>query len=247
MPSIPKKRLDIHLVERGLFPTRAKAGAAILAGQVYVDGRLVDKAGTGVPEGADIRVARLGGEYASRGGKKLEAALEYFMVDMAGKVALDVGASTGGFTDCLLQAGARRVFALDVGYGLLDERLRRDERVKVLERVNIRYATPDLFDEIPDLAAVDVAFISLKLVLPALNELGVREMLTLVKPQFEAGREFVKKGGVIRDPKIHQRTISGVAETARNLDYKVKGPFESPLKGPKGNKEFFLYMQKAPN
>jgi len=242
MASIPKKRLDIILVERGFFPTRAKAQAAVLAAQVKVDGKLVDKAGTGVPEAAVIKVERLGDEFVSRGGKKLDAAIRHFGVDVTGRVALDVGASTGGFTDCLLRAGARRVFALDVGYGLLDEKLRHDKRVSVLERVNIRYARREMFDEPLDFGVVDVAFISLTLVLPVLKEIGLRELLVLVKPQFEAGRAEVRKGGVVRDPKIHHRTVHNVSESAGNLGYSVGGPFESPLKGPKGNKEFFLRL-----
>lgn len=242
MPSVPKKRLDALLVERGFFQTRSKAQAAVLAGQVLVEGRQVDKAGTGIVETAGIEVKSLGDEFVSRGGKKLKAAISHFNIDVGGKVALDVGASTGGFTDCLLCAGAKRVYALDVGYGLLDEKLRRDERVKLLERVNVRYAAPHMFDEPLDIAAVDVAFISLRLVLPVLKELGLKEMIVLVKPQFEAGRAEVKKGGVVRDPNVHQRTVGNVAQTAKELGYSVRGPFESPLKGPKGNKEFFLHL-----
>lgn len=245
MPSTPKKRLDVLLAERDFFSSRAKAQAAVLAAQVFVDGKLVDKAGTSVPETAEIKVVQLGDEFVSRGGKKLDAAIRHFKVDVVGRVALDVGASTGGFTDCLLRARARRVFALDVGYGLIDEKLRHDKRVTVLERINVRYAGRDMFDEPLDFAAVDVAFISLSLVLPVLKELGLRELLVLVKPQFEAGRADVKKGGVVRDPKVHQRTIAKVTESAREIGYSVSGPFESPLKGPKGNKEFFLHLTKS--
>lgn len=242
MSSSIKKRLDVVLVERGVFDSRSKAQSAVMAGEVLVDGKIADKAGISVREDCGIEIRRKGMEYVSRGGKKLEGALKTLGIDVSGITALDVGASTGGFTDCLLTHGAKRVFALDVGYGLLDEKLRKDSRVTVIERVNIRYVDEDLFDERLDMAVVDVAFISLKHVLPVLKKLKVKKVVALVKPQFEAGRAEVKKGGVVRDAKVQERTVKDIAAFAEELGFEVKGVCESPLKGPKGNREFFLFL-----
>jgi len=238
--------LDELLAERGFFESRARARAAVLAGEVFVNGRREDKAGTRVPSDAEVEVRSRAPKYASRGGLKLEGALSDLGVEVAGKAVVDVGASTGGFTDCLLKHGARKVYALDVGRGLLDEKLRADERVVVLERVNIRHATPEMFDERPDMAVIDVSFISLKLVLPVVKKLGVREVLALVKPQFEAGKEEAGRGrGVIKDPGLREKTVDSVASFAASKGFVVSGRAASRLRGPKGNVEFFLYLQSG--
>ncbi len=241
-------RLDQLLVERGLAESRAKAQALIRAGQVLVDGRVVDKPGTPVPRDAEV-VLKARPRYVSRGGEKLEAALRAFDIDPHGKVCLDVGASTGGFTDCLLQHGARRVHAVDVGRGLLHWRLRNDPRVVVHEGVNARYLRPEEIGEPVDLAAVDVSFISLRLILPALVGI-VRpkgDVIALVKPQFEAGRDKVGRGGVVRDPGVHREVVAGIARFAEEeLGWSVAGAIRSPLLGPAGNVEFFLHLLPRP-
>lgn len=239
-----KKRLDQLLVERGLAESRAKAQALIRAGLVFVDGQRRDKPGTRVPEGAEIRVVS-GPRYVSRGGEKLAAALDAFGIDPAGKVCLDVGASTGGFTDCLLQRGARKVYAVDVGKGLLHWRLRSDPRVVVREGVNARYLRREDIGEPVDLVTVDVSFISLRLVLPPLRRIVRPEgdVIVLVKPQFEAGRGKVGKGGVVRDPRVHREVVEGIARFAVDeLGWAVAGALRSPLTGPAGNVEFFLHL-----
>ena len=240
-----KKRLDVLLVERGLVESRERGKRLIMAGQVLVEGRVLDKPGARVPVDADIRLrARL--PYVSRGGIKLAAALEAFGVDVKGAVAADVGASTGGFTDCLLQRGARRVYAIDVGYGQLAWRLRRDPRVVVMERTNVRYL--DSLPEPIDLATVDVSFISLELVLPKvmgwLKPGG--EIIALIKPQFEAGREKVGKGGVVRDPQVHRTVLRKILGWAVEHGLAVRGLIPSPIKGPAGNVEFLVHLRRGP-
>lgn len=240
---IAKKRLDLMLVERGLFPSREKARAAIMAGEVLVEGKKVTKPGTMVPINAQLKVAGSPCPYVSRGGLKLQHALEVFPVNPRGKVALDAGASTGGFTDCLLKHGAVRVHAVDVGYGQLDWSLRQDPRVVVHERVNVRYLTPDILGELVDLATLDLSFISLNKVWGAvarcLKPQG--QVLALVKPQFEAGPEKVGKRGVVRDPEVHRQVLQEVVQGARAQGFGVHGLTFSPLLGPEGNREFFLW------
>ena len=234
-------RLDQLLCERGLAETRSRAQALVMAGRVRVDGRVVTKAGTATPEGAALEVEQ-GPAYVSRGGDKLATALAAFGIDVAGLVCLDVGASTGGFTDCLLQAGAAHVTALDVGRGQLHERLRQDDRVTLLEGVNARLLAPgDLAGPPASLAVVDVSFISLALVLPPLTAVLARpyRMLPMVKPQFEAGRDEVRKG-VVRDAGIHAAVLERVAGAAREAGGVVLGACESGHPGPAGNREFFL-------
>jgi 23S rRNA (cytidine1920-2'-O)/16S rRNA (cytidine1409-2'-O)-methyltransferase len=243
--SADKERLDTALVARGLVESRQKARAVILAGSVLVDGVRVDKAGALVGPDAEIAVAAPC-PFVGRGGTKLAGALEEFGADVRGLVMIDVGASTGGFTDCLLSAGARSVYALDVGYGQLDWRLRTDERVVVMERTNIRNARPGDFPEPIDGAVIDVSFISLGLVLPVVYEI-VRDsgiVIALIKPQFEVGKGEVGKGGVVRDPAKHREVIERVAATARKIGFSVAGSTPSPLTGPKGNREFFIYLKK---
>ncbi|TKJ29553.1 MAG: TlyA family rRNA (cytidine-2'-O)-methyltransferase [Chloroflexi bacterium B3_Chlor] len=238
-----KTRLDILLVERGLVESLQRAQRLIMAGQVLVDDRVVDKPGNKVPEGADL-IIREGLPYVSRGGIKLEHALDRFQVDVTGKTVADVGASTGGFTDCLLQRGALRVYAIDVGYGQLAWRLRQDPRVVVLDRTNIRYLE-DLADPV-DLATIDVAFISLRLVLPRVVNLlqSEGEVVALVKPQFEAAREQVGRGGVVKDPAVHRQVLEKAAEWAMSEGLRVRGLTPSPLRGPAGNVEFFVYLSR---
>ena len=236
-----KRRIDRLLVERGLAPTREKAQALLMAGQVLVEDRPVTKAGALVPEGATIRLkSRL--PYVGRGGIKLAHALNTFRIPIEGLVALDVGASTGGFTDCLLQRGAQRVYALDVGYGQIDVKLRKDPRVVVMERTNARHPFP--LPEQVGLATVDVAFISLTLVLPSvvqhLDQEG--QIVALVKPQFEARRGEVGAGGVIRDPRIHARVLGRVLLWAIARGFRLRGLAPSPLLGDAGNREFFLHL-----
>jgi 23S rRNA (cytidine1920-2'-O)/16S rRNA (cytidine1409-2'-O)-methyltransferase len=239
-----RERLDKLLVERGLVASREQSQGMILAGDVLVDDRPVTKAGSLVDETAVIRVRSTPLPYASRGGSKLEKALEEFQIDVAGRTALDVGASTGGFTDCLLAHGAREVFAVDVGYGQLDWKLRNDPRVRVYEKTNIRYLEVSALPRSADLATIDASFISLKLVLPAVKKLLVPggEIIPLVKPQFEVGKGKVGKGGVVRSPAEHSRVIDEIKESAARLGYVAHGVVESPLLGPKGNKEFFLHL-----
>ncbi len=239
-----KARLDLMLVQRRLAESRARAQSIIMAGDVLVNGRVVDKPGALVPDDAEI-AARPPSPYVSRGGLKLERALDHFGLVVSGLVAIDVGASTGGFTDVLLKRGAARVYAIDVGYGQLDWRLRTDPRVVVLERTNIRYR-----DRLPEPAAaavVDVSFISLTQVLPVVFKL-IEEggwTVALVKPQFEAGREQVGKGGVVRDPAIHRLVLEKIVNWARNSGIRVLGLVPSPLLGPAGNREFFILMSRS--
>lgn len=241
-----KERLDKLLVLRGLAQSRERARALIMAGQVVVEDHGVDKAGQLVPVDAEIRLKGEVLPYVSRGGLKLERALDEFALDVTGLVALDVGASTGGFTDCLLQRGARRVFAVDVGYGQLAWKLRQDERVLNLEKTNIRYLESDLIPEPPDLAVIDASFISLDKVLPATIRLlrpgGM--IVALIKPQFEVGRGEVGKGGVVRDPLKHREVVAAVSSLAEGLGLSIEGVTESPILGPKGNREFLICLRK---
>ncbi len=243
MPA-PRKRLDILLTERGLAPSRERARALIMAGAVRVEDRPAGKPGLMVAEAQRIEV--VGGElsYVSRGGLKLEAALDGYALDVDGWVCLDVGASTGGFTDCLLQRGATRVCAVDVGYGQLAWKLRQDPRVVVLERTNIRRMDPTRLPEPVDLVTIDVAFISLKLVVPAVLPFckpGGR-ILPLVKPQFEVGRGEVGKGGVVRDPAQHARVLAELTRCFSDLGLSCADAIPSPILGPKGNREFFMLL-----
>ncbi len=241
-----KSRLDVLVHERGLAPSREKARAMILAGHVMVEGNRIDKPGTKVAADADIVVLQVPNRYASRGGLKLEGAIRDFGLSLAGKRVLDVGASTGGFTDCALQHGAVLVIALDVGYGQLDWRLRNDERVVVKEKTNIRHFSLSDLGEPVDLVTVDVSFISLVKVLPAIHPL-VREggeVVALVKPQFEAGPRQVGKKGVVRSPEVHREVLSTVIGAAVGLGFAVRGVTFSPLRGPEGNIEYFLYLVK---
>lgn len=236
-------RLDKLLVEKALLPSRERATRSILAGEVLVDGRRVDKAGALVETTAEIEI-RGRSPYVSRGGEKLAHALDDFGVPVRGRICIDVGASTGGFTDCLLQRGATRVYAVDVGSGQLDDKLRRDNRVVVMENTNARGLDPRIFGDKPSLAVVDVAFISLEKVLPAVFGVleRVGETVALVKPQFEAGREAVGKGGVVRDPAQHRTVVSRLARYSILRGWHVLGVTASPLRGPKGNREFFLHL-----
>ncbi len=241
-----KERLDTALVGRGLAESRHKARAVILAGAVLVDGARVDKAGTLVNRNAEIALTTSSCPYVGRGGMKLAGALAELGVDVRGLVMLDVGASTGGFTDCLLQAGARSVYALDVGYGQLDWRLRTDERVVVMERTNIRHTQPTDFPQQIDGVVIDVSFISLALVLPVVHRI-VREggfVIALIKPQFEVGKGEVGKGGVVKDAEKHRAVVARVSATAGDIGFSVAGSVPSPLLGPKGNREFFIYLKK---
>lgn len=242
-----KDRLDKLLVDRALVPSRERARALILAGRVMVDERQVDKAGAMVPTDAEVRLTGEDLPYVSRGGLKLEKALVDFGIDPTGVVAIDVGASTGGFTDCLLQRGAARVYAVDVGYGQLAWKLRSDPRVVSLERTNIRDLTPERLPERPSLAVIDASFISLSLVLPPTLALLLpqAQVVALIKPQFEVGKGEVGKGGVVRDPQQHAAVVEKIRELAAGLGLEVLGVTESPLLGPKGNKEFLIWLRKA--
>ncbi|MDD2899940.1 MAG: TlyA family RNA methyltransferase [Desulfuromonadaceae bacterium] len=241
-----KKRLDNLMLERGLAPSIEKARALIMAGQVVVDDHTVDKAGQVVALGAGIRVKGASLQYVSRGGLKLRRALDLFDIDVKGLVAVDVGSSTGGFTDCLLQAGAAKVFAVDVGYGQLAWKLQQDPRVISMERCNIRTVTTDQLTDVPSFATIDASFISLAKVLPATVALlkpGGR-IVALIKPQFEVGRGEVGKGGIVRDPAAHDKVIEDVRQTALDLGLTVSGLCESPITGADGNREFLILMQK---
>ncbi|MHB1361107.1 MAG: TlyA family RNA methyltransferase [Thermoleophilia bacterium] len=238
-----KKRLDTILVERGLFNTRSQAAAAVMAGEVSVAGQSVTKAGAQVAPDVEITL-REEPRFVSRGGLKLERAFQEFPIDVEGKAAIDVGASTGGFTDCLLQHGARKVIAVDVGYGQLDWKLRQDPRVEVLERTNVRGLTPLMLSESPEFATFDLSFISLKKVFPAVIKClssGFR-IVALIKPQFEAGRESVGKGGVVRDPEVHRQVLAGIWDYAEESGLTVMGLTGSGVRGPKGNIEYLIYL-----
>jgi 23S rRNA (cytidine1920-2'-O)/16S rRNA (cytidine1409-2'-O)-methyltransferase len=241
-----RERLDERVVREGLAPTRAQAQALILAGRVLVDDAPAEKAGQAVAQDARVRLRGEERRFVSRGGEKLEGALADLGIDPAGKVCLDLGASTGGFVDCLLQHGASRVVAVDVGYGQLDLRLRDDPRVRLLERTNARYLDPADVPEAIELVTVDVSFISATLLLPRIAEIApAAELLVLVKPQFEVGRERVGKGGVVRDDADRAAAVERVREAAEALGYVLRGEAESRLPGPRGNREVFLWMGPA--
>lgn len=239
-------RLDQLLVQKGLAETRKKAQALIMAGHVEVAGQKADKPGRRLDSDAGIVIKNRYPPYVSRGGLKLEAGLAHFRVDPRGLVLLDAGSSTGGFTDCLLQHGAKRVIAVDVGYGQLDWRLRQDPRVVVLEKTNLRYLKPEDLEGPVHGATLDVSFISLKLVVPPVSKLITETgfIMALVKPQFEVGREHVGKGGVVRDPRRHQEVLENLSVFFKNLDWTVQGTLPSPLLGPKGNREFLMYLTR---
>ncbi len=239
-----RKRLDKLLVDRGLVASREEGRGRILAGDVLVNEQPSTKAGSLIDENAAIRVKAKTRLYASRGGTKLEAALQRFEIQISGKTVIDVGASSGGFSDCLLAHGARQVFAVDVGYGQLDWRLRNDPRVVVFEKTNIRYLELNALPCPADVATIDVSFISLKLVFPAVKTLlrPEHEIIALIKPQFEVGKGKVGKGGVVRSGEEHQRVIEEIEAAATALGYEVRGLMESPLLGPAGNKEFFIHL-----
>ncbi len=239
-----KSRLDVLLVEKGLQETRQKAQAAIMSGLVFVDGKRVDKPGTAVKAEAVIEVRGNTLPYVSRGGLKLEKAMSIWPIHLDGCVCMDVGASTGGFTDCMLQNGASKVYAVDVGYGQLAWKLRSDSRVVCLERTNARYLTHELIPEEPDFSSVDVSFISLKLILPAIAAVLKQggQVVCLIKPQFEAGKEKVGKKGVVRDPAVHLEVLQNFLIYAKENNFTVLDITYSPIRGPEGNIEYLGYL-----
>ena len=250
--SAPKTRLDKLLLERGLVPSRERAQALILAGKILVNGQKIEKSGASVNTDAEIRLLGEDLKYVSRGGLKLEHALAHWKIKVAGKTCLDVGTSTGGFTDCLLQHGAARVIAVDTGHGQVAFQLRQDPRVRLLEKTNARHLTREQLNESPDIIVMDVSFISATLVLPpviaaafpqATSERTGRELIVLVKPQFEAGREHVGKGGIVRDPEIQQQAVEKVRSTVQSLGAISIDVIESPILGTEGNREFLLYAK----
>ena len=243
-----KERLDVLLVQRGMAASREKAKAMIMAGEILVDGEREDKAGSMFPDTVTITQKGRPLPYVSRGGLKLEKAMTHFGLDLTGKICMEVGASTGGFTDCMLQNGAVKVYAVDVGHGQLDWKLRNDERVVCMERTNIRYVTPEDIQEPVQFVSIDVSFISLtKVLLPVRNlmEEGA-EMTALIKPQFEAGREKVGKKGVVRDPAVHLEVIQTVISYAKSISFGVRHLEFSPIKGPEGNIEYLVHLVKLP-
>lgn len=243
---IAVQRLDSLLFDRGIFPSREKARRAVMAGLIEVEGRLVDKPGTSVSEESQLRVRGTREPFVSRAGRKLAAALDHFDIDPDGAICLDVGASTGGFCDCLLQNGARKIYAVDVGYGQLDQRLREDPRVVVMERVNARYLEPAAIADEIDLITIDVSFISLTKivpsVLPMLKTTG--RVLPLIKPQFEAGKGKVGKGGIVRDPEFRRTVIEETVTALESVGLQSLGCFDSPVVGAKGNQEAFAFFQR---
>ena len=242
-----KTRLDVLLVERGLQETRQKAQATIMSGLVYVDGRKVDKAGTAVPDDARLEVRGSALRYVSRGGLKLEKAISAFRLSLDGALCADIGASTGGFTDCMLQNGAAKVYAVDVGYGQLDWKLRNDARVVCMERTNARYLDREQIPDELDFASVDVSFISLRLILPAVHGLlkAGGHVACLIKPQFEAGREKVGKKGVVRDPAVHLEVLEQFLQNAKESGFTVLDITFSPIRGPEGNIEYLGYLESG--
>lgn len=242
-----KERLDVLLVQRQLAPSREKAKAIIMAGNVLVNGQREDKAGTMIDAKAEITVKGSQLRYVSRGGLKLEKAMQQLGLTLEGRVCMDVGASTGGFTDCMLQNGAKKVYSVDVGHGQLDWGLRNDERVVCMEKTNIRYVTPEDISERPSFVSIDVSFISLTKVLLPVRELMTPEgeIVCLIKPQFEAGREKVGKKGVVRDPLVHEEVIRKVMDYAGSIGLLACGLEFSPIKGPEGNIEYLLYLKKG--
>lgn len=245
--NVEKKRLDLLVLEKGYTESREKAKALIMAGEILVNGEKEDKAGALFPEDSEIEFKGKGLRYVSRGGLKLEKALSVFEIDLSGRVCLDIGASTGGFTDCMLQNGAAKVYAVDVGYGQLAWKLRNDPRVVNLERANMRYVTAEQVPDKIDFFSADVAFISLRLILPAARELCAdgAEAVCLIKPQFEAGRESVGKNGVVRDTSVHTRVVDEIVEWCLGNGFSVLGLDYSPIKGPQGNIEYLIYIKKS--
>ncbi len=241
-----KKRLDVLLFERGLAPSREQAKAYIMSGEVYVDGQKEDKPGSSFPETVQIEHRGQKLKYVSRGGLKLEKAMAAFPVELEGKICMDIGASTGGFTDCMLQNGAVKVYSIDVGYGQLAWSLRNDERVVCMEKTNFRYLTPEDLDDRPDFASCDVSFISLSRILPAAFPIIADngEMVCLIKPQFEAGKDKVGKKGVVRDPAVHEEVITNTLAMARENGFHIVGLEYSPIRGPEGNIEYLMYLTK---
>jgi 23S rRNA (cytidine1920-2'-O)/16S rRNA (cytidine1409-2'-O)-methyltransferase len=239
-----KIRLDQLIVQKGLVESREKAKAVIMAGEVMVDGSRADKPGHTYPEDCEITLKTESIPYVSRGGLKLAAAIEHFNIDVNNLVMLDIGASTGGFTDCLLQNGAKRVIAIDVGYGQLHWKLRQDPRVVVIEKTNARYLEPDRIKDNPDGAVIDVSFISLKLVIPVVSKLLPADsfIIALIKPQFEAGKDQVGKGGVVKDEETHNNIVCDIREFCISQGWRSEGEIPSPILGPKGNKEFLIYL-----
>lgn len=243
-----KVRLDVYLTDHGMTESRERARALIMAGQVYVKNQKCDKAGFFLsPDETEVEIRGSVLKYVSRGGLKLEKAMEEFPITLEGKVTMDIGASTGGFTDCMLQNGAKKVFAVDVGYGQFAWKLRSDERVVNMERTNIRYVTPEQIGEPIDFASIDVSFISLRLVLPAAQKLLAQdgEIVALIKPQFEAGREQVGKKGVVKDINVHLEVVRRITDFARELGFTPAGLSFSPIKGPEGNIEYLIYLKSS--
>ncbi len=242
-----KKRLDVLVYEKGLSESREKAKAIIMAGQVYVDNQKADKCGTSYDENVKIEVRGSGQKYVSRGGLKLEKAINSFNIVLKDKITMDIGASTGGFTDCMLQNGAKKVYSIDVGYGQLAWKLRNDERVVNLERTNMRKVTTEQVPDKIDFFSVDVSFISLRLILPVAVKLLADngEAVCLIKPQFEAGREKVGKKGVVRDPKVHAEVVESIYRFCLENGFDVLGLDYSPIKGPEGNIEYLIYLRKS--
>ncbi|NBJ91682.1 TlyA family RNA methyltransferase [Parablautia muri] len=242
-----KERLDVLLVREGHALSREKAKAIIMSGNVFVDGQREDKAGAFFdPDKVHIEVRGSALKYVSRGGLKLEKAAMKFGIALDGKVCMDIGASTGGFTDCMLQNGAMRVYSVDVGHGQLDWKLRNDERVICMEKTNFRYMTPDDIPEQPDFASIDVSFISLTKILPPAKALlkDMGQIVCLIKPQFEAGRDKVGKKGVVREPEIHEEVIEKIVDFAESIGFTILNLDYSPIKGPEGNIEYLIYLQK---
>ncbi|MBD2847303.1 TlyA family RNA methyltransferase [Paenibacillus sp. IB182496] len=250
MSSAEKERIDVLLVEQGLYESREKAKAAVMAGLVLVDGQRIDKSGTKVARTSAISVKGTAHPYVSRGGLKLEKAIREFGLDLNGVVMLDIGASTGGFTDCALQNGAKLVYAIDVGYNQLDWSLRTHPQVKVMERTNFRYTkSEDLDGPVPTFASIDVSFISLRIILPALANLlpAHAEVVALIKPQFEAGREKVGKSGVVRDTAIHREVLQSVTQSAAAIGFQLLNLTFSPITGGQGNVEFLAHWSWSPS
>lgn len=244
--SVKKERLDILLVEKGIFTSRERAKTNIMAGLIFIDGQRVDKAGEKVSVDADIVFKGEDIPYVSRGGLKLEKAIKEFGIDLTDNICMDIGASTGGFTDCMLQNNAAKVFSVDVGYGQFAWKLRTDERVVCMERTNIRYVKPEDIGEKLDFASIDVSFISLRTIMPAVKELlkDNGEVVALIKPQFEAGKDKVGKKGVVRDKEVHKEVINNIVNYLMNNEFNIIGLSYSPIKGPEGNREYLVYFTK---
>ncbi|KYH29823.1 MULTISPECIES: TlyA family RNA methyltransferase [Clostridium] len=249
METAKSKRLDVILVERGFFPSREKARASIMAGDIFVDGQRVDKCGQRIKESSHIEFKGNIMPYVSRGGLKLEKAIKSFNIHLNGKVCMDIGASTGGFTDCMLQNGAKKVFAVDVGYGQFAWKLRTDPRVICMERTNARYLTTEDINDYPDFASIDVSFISLKKIVPPIINLLTDKggIVALIKPQFEAGRDKIGKKGVVKEASTHKEVINDILRFLLENNQKILGLEHSPIKGPEGNIEYLVYFTKDQN